>query len=782
MELEATVGVMRSNSVPRAQNVRSSVFKALFFAGLASLLPTAVYGESVVISGEVEDATTTERSRPRFAIPQVEGPIVVDGELDEAAWRDALVLELDVETNPGDNIEVPEDQRTLCYLMHDERQLYVAFEAYDPEPEKVRARLNDRDNAFADDFVGIVLDPFNAGRRGFEFFVNPLGVQMDMIFDDVNYTEDTSWDAIWSSAGGVTSFGYRVEYAVPFSALRFPSASGVQVWGLDVLRLRPRDFRQRMAINPLGRDVNCYLCQFSEIEGFEGISSGRDLEIVPTITAGRTDTRPNFPEGPLEEGDEDTEAGLTVNWGLTPNFNLSGTLNPDFSQVEADVAQLDVNTQFTLFFPERRPFFLEDKELFDSPIDAVFTRNVSDPSWGLKLTGKQGKNALGVFVARDDRTTLLFPGSQGSSLGIFDLETTDAVVRYRRDLSEKYSLGMVATSRSGGDYSNHVVGFDGLLRFTPQKTLTFQVLGSSTEYPDDIAETFSQSTGSLDDYALRLAFNHDGRKWLGWATYQDFGEEFRADMGFVPQVDFRNFETGFRRLWWGDDGEWYSQMRWGLEYERTEDRDGTVLDDDVEMSFNIRGPSQIYFEVESNLRDRFFGGQSFDDQFSADFYFEMQPTASVYFNVFGKFGDEIDFTNVRQGEEVDLQASTRLELGQHLRAELSHQLLQLDVDGGQLFEANLSQLRLIYQFNRRTFLRAILQRTAVDRDLDLYLDPTGFEAEDEALFSQLLFSYKLNARTVLFLGTTDNQRGDAEIDLTRENRTFFLKVGYAWQL
>ena len=356
------------------------------------------------------------------------------------------------------------------------------------------------------------------------------------------------------------------------------------------------------------------------------------------------------------------------------------------------------------------------------------------------------------------------------------------MLRYRHDLTTNYSLGLIATSRTGGDYSNHLLGVDGLFRFTPSKTFTFQLLGSSTQYPDEIADGYGQDRGTLEDHALRLAFNHDGIKWLGWAVYRDFGGDFRADLGFVNQVDYRNLETGFRRVYYGDDGEWYSQWQWGFEVERTEDQSGQVLEDDREFALNIRGPSQIYFSLEANFRDRFFSGISFNDQWSLDTYFEAQPTATVFVSLSAGAGDQIDFANVRQGDGLSFEPTLKLELGRHVRAELSHQLSRLDVDGGQLFEANLSQLRLIYQLNRRTFVRAILQRTDIERDLTLYDDPIDLEAESENLFSQLLFSYKLNARTVLFLGTTDNQLGTERIDLIRENRTFFFKVGYAWVL
>ena len=187
---------------------------------------------------------------------------------------------------------------------------------------------------------------------------------------------------------------------------------------------------------------NCFVCQAPKVTGFEGVKPGRNLELDPTLTGQRTDQRGGFPDGPLQSGDEEADLGLTARWGITPNLTFSGAVNPDFSQVEADAVELDVDTQFALFFPEKRPFFLEAADFFQTPFNAVYTRTVADPRWGAKLTGKVGKNAIGFFVAEDDRTNLLLPGDQFSRTATLeDLRTTDAALRYRRDIGTGSTLG-----------------------------------------------------------------------------------------------------------------------------------------------------------------------------------------------------------------------------------------------------------------------------------------------------------------------------------------------------
>ena len=234
--------------------------------------------------------------------------IEIDGRIDEEAWAQASPLELNYETNPGEN--TPPPVATRCWFLHSDSHFYVGCQADDPEPEKIRARFSDRDRAFNDDFVGVVIDTFNDERRAYEFFVNPLGVQMDLIQDDVNGNEDSSWDAIWDSAGLITDTGYQVEMAIPFSSLRFQRGEGIQDWGLDIVRIWPRDRRFRLGLNALERDVSCYLCQATKIRGFEGAEPGKNLEINPTFTTGRTESiDPGDPAGGLGSASSEYDPG-----------------------------------------------------------------------------------------------------------------------------------------------------------------------------------------------------------------------------------------------------------------------------------------------------------------------------------------------------------------------------------------------------------------------------------------------------------------------------------------
>ncbi len=731
-----------------------------------------------------------------YTIKRTASEITVDARLDEPAWADALTVELNYETFPGDN--VPARVRTECLLAYDDSNLYAAFRVYDPEPEKIRAHYSDRDKPFNDDMVGLMLDTFNDERRAYEFFVTPLGVQMDLVEDDVSGTEDTSWDAIWTSAGRLTPEGYVVEMAIPFNQLRFPAAPGVQTWGIDIARAWPRDQRYLLRLQPRRMDISCHYCQVSKLTGLEGLEPGRNLSFYPTLTGVYTERREDFPEGGFGTEKSELEPGITARWGATPNVTLTGTINPDFSQVEADVAQLRINRQFALFYPEKRPFFLEDADYFETPLSAVYTRTVADPLWGARVTGKQGASAFGFFTAQDTVTNLLFPGSEQSAFTSLDDPYLTGVLRYRRDVGGHSNVGFLVTSRQGAeDYENTVYGADGQIRLSDADSIQLQLLGSTTAYPNQVTADFEQPEGQFSGLAGVANYNHGSRNWNWWLRYEDFGRDFRADSGFIPRVDYRTGLAGLHYNWWGTDEDWHSRIGLGGDVDITEDQDGNPLEKEAEFWAEIHGPLQSQLEAGGSVREQTYHGETFDQAFGA-LLGEISPNAWFSGRVRVEFGDHLDYTNVRNGDFLQVRPSVTCRPGRHFTLELNHTYEQLDVSDhrllvpgrlseGRLYQANLTELRGIWQFNTRSFVRAIIQYADIDRTPALYYQPVDGETRD--LFGQFLYSYTLTPQTVLYLGYSENQHawddpysGTDSIGLTRSDWTVFIKIGYAWLL
>jgi hypothetical protein len=702
-------------------------------------------------------------------------PIRIDGELDEPVWNRTEPFELPFETGPSVNGPAP--VRTFAWIAYDDDHLYFAFRAEDPDPAAIRARYSDRDRTFNDDQVGVILDTFHDGRRAFEFFVNPLGIQSDVLEDDVTGGDDPSWDAIWDSAGRFTASGFEVEGAVPFSSLRYPRATGAQVWGFNAVRFWPRDTQHRIALEPRDPNRNCLLCQLAELVGIEGLAPRLDVELDPTLTAARTERRELDPRGPWRSDDE-IEVGLSARWGVTPNLSLNGTVNPDFSQVEADAQQLEVNQRFALFFPEKRSFFLEGADLFDTDLDLVHTRDIADPYWGLKLTGKEGDNAFGVLVAEDRLTNLLLPGSEGSSLASIDDDNLSSALRYRRDLPLAGStFGVLYTGREGDSYGSHLYGADALLRFAGHHSLRVEAFGSQTTYPEKIAAEHGQPSGRFSDTALNVGYGFRSERWAADARWRDVGGEFRADLGFLPRVGYRRWTAGVERIWRGDAGDRWDEMRLGGGSEETRDAHGRLLELDHQVWWQFQGGLQSAIFVGPGRRREVLAGVEFDQSY-LELEANLRPSSTVAAGLAIYAGDAVDFANVRPGEIRVVEPSLTLNPGRHLQLDLAHGFERLDVAGGELYRANLSRLTARWQLDRRTQIRLISQYLDVERAIELYADEVA--ARERRLTNQLLFSWKLNPQTVAFVGYSDVAFGDQAIAQARSTRTWFVKLGYAW--
>jgi hypothetical protein len=715
-----------------------------------------------------------------FQAARASSPIVVDGVLDEQAWATATVVPLLYEWSPGDG--VPPPVATECLVTYDQANLYVAFRAHDPDPGAIRAHLMDRDDTdtlIQDDHIGVMIDTFNDERRAFQFRVNPLGVQADAVFSEQDGVEDFSWDMIWDAKGRVGPEGYVVEIAFPLKQLRFQSATGPQTWGFEAFRSWPRSVRHRITSAYRDRAKVCLLCQENKLAGFEGLAQGRNLEFDPTATFGRTDTRAAPDDRGLTTGNTSADAGVTARWSVTPNFTFNGTVNPDFSQVEADVAQLDVNTRFALFYPEKRPFFLEGLDFFTTPIQAVFTRTVADPHFGAKLTGKQGSSGMGLFVARDRYNTLLLPSNQGSDVALLDDDVTTVVGRYRRDIRAGSSVGALYGGREANGYHNRQVGLDAYWRLTSSDAVRAQYLRADTRYPAEVVSGYGQAERTRGG-AFIGDYQHTSPTWALFATFESYDRGFRSDTGFVPRVDFRNVFGQAQRIVRRGGGSWFNRIDVGVRGWRSTDADWDLTDETVAAFVNYAGPRQT--EATFNMpRDVVvYRGRRYE-YYRPNFYFGIKPTGGTSFDLFGRFGGGVDFDNNRHATRaIQFTPSMEYRPVSRVNLRLSHSFDQLDVEGGRLYRANLTQVRAIYHVNVRAFLRAILQYTDIVREPDLYTFPV--DGRTRRLFSQYLFSLKLNPRTVLFLGYSDNWTGNQSIDVRQVNRTLFLKLGYAWVL
>ena len=541
------------NYVILSNGLISMKIRILILLGLLSL---SVNAQTTTSSPKGSFVVPPEKSNP-VVIPKFEKPPVIDGKLDEEVWQRAAVLKDFYQIQPGDN--VPPSKPTEVLLGYDPKFLYIAFKATD-EPDKVRATVAKRDNIFQDDYVGFYLDTFNDKRKAFEVFFNPLGIQGDGILTE-GRGEDFSIDLLMESKGIVHETGFNVEIAIPFKSLRFEAGKG-KLWGAHFFRRIKRFENELDSWMPFSRSIDSNLSQAGHLTGLEGISVERTLELIPSLTVSQNSRFvPSFdpPARSIDPGrivhePVGLDPGLTAKFIPSSAVTVDLAINPDFAQVEADQLVVTANQRFPIFFPEKRPFFLEGIEIFQTPITAVHTRAIVDPDLAVKTTGKKGRNTFGLMVASDNGPGNLSADDRGALNACLDRRLLDpreicnsekfldknayiSVLRLKRDVGKENSLGMLATTYDFIEKHNKVLALDGRFRLNQQTTVSFQTLGTTSRNfffdPNDGVSRYRTGNG----FGYSADYNVSGRNW-GWEIYgEGFTRDYRADVGFFQRTN-----------------------------------------------------------------------------------------------------------------------------------------------------------------------------------------------------------------------------------------------------
>jgi uncharacterized protein DUF5916/cellulose/xylan binding protein with CBM9 domain len=595
--------------------------------------PSAQEPEPPIKNPDVQPAPRPEVSPPKLTIPRLEHAPSLDDFLTMQPQGDTALQMAKVtgftQRNPHDGEPVTE--LTEAYLGYDQKNLYVVFVCLD-DPHQVRARMSRREDIFDDDQVELILDTFHDRRRAYSFQSTPLGVQWDAIYTEASREEqtqghfDTSFDTVWDSRGKVTSRGYVVWMAIPFKSLRFP-ASKIQQWGIilyrGITRKSEDTFWPHVSYKVEGR-----LGQAATLNGLEGISPGRDIELMPYgLMRGfrALDTR-DFTNPYFQKASVQGQPGMDAKFVFRDHFTLDLTAHPDFSQVESEDPQITVNQRYAVYFPEKRPFFLENEDFFRTPMDLFFTRNIADPSAGVRLTGKDGPYSLGIMTA-DDRSPGLAVPDYNQFSGIRSYFT---IARVSRDIFGQSSVGALYTDwecPTTGEY-NRIGGVDTRLKFNRNWTLDGQAVTSSSDiFGNFFSPAYSSSNCEANYYpfssgnrgngnhyagpAERLQLHRDGLHFTYNGTYNDISPGFVTEPGFINRVDIRETtqEVDYRfrpkRGWIVD---------WGpsLVARDTFDHSGLRLDTDYVPYFAIQGRGQTiillrpYEELRERLRPQDF--------------------------------------------------------------------------------------------------------------------------------------------------------------------------------
>jgi hypothetical protein len=750
----------------------------------------------------------TPNDHPSLVVPKLVGDIKIDGIADEPGWAAAAVADNFCETRPGDQTEPAVGSEVR--VTYDDTHLYLLFTAFD-DPSQVRATMVERDNIFRDDYFGAVIDTYGDKAWAYELFVNPYGIQGDLRW--TNNGEDESFDIVWESEGNITAEGWQVEVAIPFRSLRFPRKKE-QTWLVTFWRDHPRESRRKFSWAKIDRDNPCWLCNFGTLTGIENVQPGGKLDILPSVIATESGAVKDFsdPSAGFDNADPDAQLSLNMRYAVTTDLSAEGTINPDFSQVESDASQIDVNSTTALFYPERRPFFQEGSDLFSTWIDVVYTRSINDPKLAGKLYGRVNRTSVAFVAAQDENAVALVPFEDQSRL-ITVGRAFSNIFRLKQTIGEDSFLGTSITDRRwDGDGSGSIFSADGFIRILKNYSFEFQVAGSNTAEPNrsfirldsgEIAPTFDRGKYTVDfdgesfwGHSVYVSPEFHSRHFDVDLDYWEYSPGFRADNGFVTRNNSREGNLSVGYGWQMDDGfieeVYFSNdlgRKWNFEKEFKDEwlRPGVY--------FRLKGQTEVdigYLRSREQFRDTVLAGirkfyARLDSRFSqkvaggAGIDFGREIARRIAYPVMGKSFAADGYLRLRPNDRIVWSPEVeyfRISFPDDLNPATYPGTSEDNVAPGAEISATwVFRNQINYQFNRRFYLRLILEYFDVKNSYDPNDSERGLSVEP-------LLTYQINPFTIFYIGSVhqyDDFYYSGFRDIRRSSQQFFAKLQYLFR-
>jgi hypothetical protein len=728
-------------------------------AGSVTVRDTSVAGR------QIEPRPAALAGRPTVSAVRASERPVIDGLLDDAAWRTAAHIAAFWQERPVEG--APATEQTEVHVAYDNERLYFGIYAHYSDPGLIRANRVDRDRTDNDDTVTFYLDPFLDQQRAYVFSVNGYGVQRDALLSAgtsgaSSGEGDASWNVLFASAGHLVDDGWTAEIAIPFKSLRYPARGNGEShrWGFQVER-QIQTKNETVQWAPISRDVLGFLRQMGVVDGITNLSTSRNLEILPTVTAIAVGNL-NRTTGDYVT-DDVKEAGVNLKYGITSNLTLDFTANPDFSQIESDRQQIEVNQRFAVQYPELRPFFLEGRDIYQvaSPGGAtiIHTRTIVDPRFGAKLAGKLGKTSVIVLVADDEA-----PGKVDNPADPAFGKTAQTVLgRARYDYSGSY-VGALFTDREFLDTYSRFGGFDGRWQIGRDHRLSYKAFTTRRRDRDGV-----EHTGELAE----VVFAKEGGRFGYRSQSHLVDPDFSTDVGFVRRTDQRGTRGGVSYTWFPES--WI--VSWGpsLNYDYLWDYESVLQERGITPGIEVQFARNIRVNADFEQAMERFGGFPFQKK-RISFGGSVNTNRRISFTGSFNTGDQIRFVaNPFLGSGAGSSLSMTLRPFSRLQSQISlstSQFVDRRIDT-ELFDVKIFRALTTYQFTDRFLVRNISQYNTLDKTLDL----------------NILLTYRVNAGTVFFVGYDDHQREGRQVnpDLfdtdpwRRTNRSIFAKLQYLFR-
>ena len=704
--------------------------------------------------------------------------VAIDGRLDEGAWARAPVHDRFWETFP--QAEVPARVRTEMRVLYDGQALYVGLRAFDPDMAKLRAPYARRDNVLNDqDMLVLYVDP--VGKRKFAqyFRVNPRGSIADGLYNEDSAKEDPSPDFDFEVATGRFEEGWTAEFRIPFSSLRYSDPPSSE-WTIMATRIYPREQLYKIASGKLPREQTCLLCLNEPLSGLVGLPGASHLELTPNVTLRSVERRD---AGQPSRTEREFVPSLDLKWRPRSDTLVDATLNPDFSQVELDTPQLAGASQFALFYPEKRPFFLEGADMYEAFWQAIYTRSITDPSWGARVTQRREGFDGTVLVTRDDGGGLvLLPRTYNTGFARQDFKSYATIARGRWQ-QETTTLGATFTDRTLDDRSyNRVAGPDIVWFPVPEHRFRAQVLGGWTT-------ALPSADGSLRKGELRTGhaagvdWIYHGPAWDEYFDYEQVSPAFRADNGFINQAGYHLVHNEvFRKFL--DVGP-FNDVRPYLVAQYKTAWDDSLSYRQFHTGVKLGLPRATTIGVELRPNDKVVtrpgGGVLKRDEVALVLESNPFPWLARLLLETAQ-GDRIDYANNRIGKGAFYGVTANMR--PHPRAEVEYRLDHDHIDSippvdgsGRILSETSQQLLALWHFSARDSLRTIWQSSIVKRAPSLWERPVP--ARDDAYTVSLVYGHRRGIGTNFYVGTTAGRQREPDGAVKSYQVEFFVKGSVA---
>ena len=732
-------------------------------------------GLGILSTGSILQAETMAiLKNPVLEITRIQNEIIIDGDLTEIEWGQARGTDYFLEIDPGENITPPE--KTEVKVAYDDQNLYVAFWAF-ADPKDIRASFQKRDQAWMDDWVAIFLDTYGDANTGTMIGANPYGIQMDAK-NNGGGNDDPTFDLVYESKGKITDKGYQVEMAIPFSSLSFPDKE-VQEWKVGFYRSLPREKRSQILWGGFDRTNPCFLCQMGTLIGIQGIKQKGSFEFLPAIVGSQAAELDQ--NNTLKKGTAAGEASLGIKYSLSSDRVIELTINPDYSQVEADEEQVDVNTTFALFFPEKRPFFNAGNDLINTWINAIYTRSINNPIASGRMINRGQKNSWYLLSAMDEDSPYIIPGEE-QSFSLLGGRSISNIFRFRRTLEEASHFGILATDRRmvNSEGSGSVVGFDTRYKFNKTYQVELQTLFSKTQEPTDSLlvsnetfgdnNTFTFDGESFTGNAFELEFRRETEHWGLETGYDHKTPTFRADNGFISNNNQRR--VYLQSFWVYTPDKLISKIVGGFHTGVEYNFEGEKKSRYTAFFGNVVLPRQTRLNVNITTIpiNRF---KNIDLKNLWDLKVNMNSHFNKSFALGGSFSkgvNTVTFLDIpEKGSSNSFSLWTRLKVSDRFQVGGTYEKQQMTTldKKEEYYSGYLAGIRVNYQYNQALSFRLLGQYNDFSQTFQL----------------QPLLSYQPSPFTIFYIGLTSNQVANGlSMNSLQESQTsssqLFIKLQY----